>query len=245
MQSWHAHWTAEEQRACNTSTPTWKSEDRGAVTRARKGSAAVTSPQRVRTQHTPASILISVERDCQHRLSSIGRFNLFLRTCEAAGVTIPHGYHPYLQPTFPPHQNFCLGSFVTFPYPSYFPRRLSGLPHCPRPYFAPSVVGISVSVPVRVCTSPVCYRILRFMFRYASVLRRVCYRILRRRKPEICHSLLDCSDGLLDCSDSSCSPFSLRLCLFVHGISKVCGSGKCYGFDVTVSFLRSLSSAAF
>jgi len=118
-------------------------------------------------------------------------------------------------------------SLLTIFYPSYFPRRLSGLPHCLRPYFAPSVVGISVFVPVRQCISPVWNR------------------PLRRRMPEICHRLLDCSDGLLDCSDSSCSPFSPRLCLFVHdiNINTVHQSGRCRDFDVTVSFLRSLRSA--
>ena len=50
---------------------------------------------------------------------------------------------------------------------------------------------------------------------------------------------------LLDCSDSSCSLFSPRLCQFVHDISTVHGSGRCYGIDVTVSFLRSLRSAVF
>ena len=94
-------------------------------------------------------------------------------------------------------------SLLTIFYPSYFTHRLSGLPHCLRPYFAPSVVGIPVFVPVRICISPVWNR------------------TLRRRMPEICHRLLDCSDGLLDCSDSSCSPFSPRLCLFVHDINTV------------------------
>ena len=48
-----------------------------------------------------------------------------------------------------------------------------------------------------------------------------------------------------ECSDSSCSQFSVRLCLFAHDMSTVHGSGRFYGFDVTVSFFQSLGSADF
>lgn len=77
-QLWHGYRTAGQQRACNESSPTWKSESREAWTLAGRGQQS----SRLKILHTPAVILTSVERDCQCRLSPVAlvrRFGYFLR----------------------------------------------------------------------------------------------------------------------------------------------------------------------
>ena len=67
----------------HTSIPTWKPEDRGAETHAGAGNGISSRHELSEVQnttHTPATMLVSVERDFQNRLSSIAlarRFNLF------------------------------------------------------------------------------------------------------------------------------------------------------------------------
>ncbi len=113
-------------------------------------------------------------------------------------------------------------SFVTISYASYFPAVF------------PAYRTASDRILRRLSS------VFRFLFRYASVFCRYRTVLYGVGSPKFVIAI-----SAADCSDSSCSPFSLRLCLFAHDIGTVHGSVRCHGFDVTVSFFRGLGSADF